>query len=238
MKVKDYFLELYHRLFILLFTFGLNFVILFYYKEQLIYLIGQHQQSLIPSFISTSLAEIFLVFLKLSFFLAFYFSYPVILAQVAFFIIPGLYKYEYKIVRNFFVISILLYLIATIFTTKVFLPYCWAFFSSFQLQASENLINLQLEPRIADYLNFFFETFLLLNLVLHLFLVFIFFLRKVTLDFIVKYRKVFYLGFFIFATLVTPPDVGSQLLVGSFFICFFEIFLFSLFVTKEYQKGE
>ena len=131
-----------------------------------------------------------------------------------------------------------MFFITTIFTAKVFLPYCWKFFSSFQLHAKENLINLQLEPRIADYLNFFFESFLLLNLVLHAFLSFIFFLHKVTLDFIVKYRKLFYLSFFIFATLLTPPDVSSQLFVGLLFVCFFEIFLFSLFVTQEYQKGE
>lgn len=238
MKVKQYFFELYHRLFILLFTLGLNFCVLFFYKEQLIYLIGQHQESVIPSFISTSLTEIFIVFIKLSFFLAFYFAYPVILAQLCFFLIPGLYKYEYKIIRNFFIVSIILYLLTTIFTAKFFLPYCWKFFASFQLQAAKSLVNLQLEPRIADYLNFFFETFLLLNVVLHVFLIFIFFLRKVTLDFIVKYRRFFYLTFFLFATLLTPPDITSQIFVGLMFLFFFEIFLLSMFITKEYQKGE
>lgn len=238
MKVKQYFFELYHRLFVLLFTIGLNFSVLFFYKEQLIYLIGQHQESVIPSFISTSLTEIFIVFIKLSFFLALYFSYPIIIAQLSFFLIPGLYKYEYKLIRNFFFISVILYLVTTVFTAKVFLPYCWKFFTSFQLQPTKNLVNLQLEPRIADYLNFFFETLLLLNLVLHGFLIFLFFLRRVTLDFVVKYRKFFYLSFFVFATLLTPPDISSQILVGLLFLFFFEIFLLSMFITKEYQKGE
>lgn len=238
MKVKQYFFELYQRLFVLLFTLVLNFSVLFFYKEQLIYLIGQHQESVIPSFISTSLTEIFIVFIKLSFFLAFYFSYPVILAQLCFFLIPGLYKYEYKIIRNFFIVSIILYLITTLFIAKIFLPSCWKFFASFQLQATKNLVSLQLEPRIDDYLNFFFETFLMLNLVLHVFLIFIFFLRKVTLDFIVKHRRFFYLTFFLFATFLTPPDISSQVFVGLMFLVFFEIFLLSMFITKEYKKGE
>lgn len=238
MKVTRYFLEIYNRLLILLLTWGLNFFILFYYKEQIVYILGQHQETTFPYFISTSLTEIFFVYIKLSSFLAFYFAYPIIVIQLALFIIPGLYKYEYLVVRNFLLLSIMLYIGTTIFTYKVFLPYCWKFFSSFQLKAEESLISLHLEARIEDYLSFFFETYFLLNAILHIFLIFLFLLYKITLNYILKYRKLFYLLFFIFATLMTPPDVISQIIVGLFFLVFFEIFLFSLFLSYEYKKGE
>ena len=238
MKVTRYFLEIYNRLLILLLTWGLNFFVLFYYKEQIVYILGQHQETTFPYFISTSLTEIFFVYIKLSSFLALYFAYPIIVIQLALFIIPGLYKYEYLVVRNFLLLSIMLYIGTTIFTYKVFLPYCWKFFSSFQLKAEESLISLHLEARIADYLSFFFETYFLLNAILHIFLIFLFLLYKITLNYILKYRKLFYLLFFIFATLMTPPDVISQIIVGLFFLVFFEIFLFSLFLSYEYKKGE
>lgn len=238
MRVTRYFLEIYNRLLILILTWSLNFLVLFYYKEQIIYILGQHQEAVFPYFISTSLTEIFFVYLKLSSFLAFYFAYPIIVIQLAIFIIPGLYRYEYLIVRNFFFLSIMLYICTTIFTYKVFLPYCWKFFSSFQLKAEDSLVSLHLEARIADYLSFFFETYFLLNAILHIFLIFLFLLYKITLNYILKYRKLFYLLFFIFATLMTPPDVISQLIVGTFFILFFEVFLFSLFLSYEYKKGE
>lgn len=238
MKVTRYFLEIYNRFLIILLTWSLNFFVLFYYKEQIVYILGQHQEATFPYFISTNLTEIFFVYLKLSSFLAFYFAYPIIVAQIALFIIPGLYKYEYLIVRNFFLLSILLYTATTVFTYKIFLPYCWKFFSSFQLKAEESLISLHLEARIADYLSFFFETYFLLNVILHIFLIFLFLLYKVTLNYILKYRKLFYLLFFLFATLMTPPDVISQIVVGIFFLVFFEIFLFSLFLSYEYKKGE
>lgn len=238
MKVARYFLEIYNRFLIIILTWSLNFFVLFYYKEQIVFILGQHQETTFPYFISTNLTEIFFVYLKLSSFLAFYFAYPIIVAQIALFIIPGLYKYEYLIVRNFFLLSILLYTATTVFTYKIFLPYCWKFFSSFQLKAEESLISLHLEARIADYLSFFFETYLLLNVILHIFLIFLFFLYKVTLNSILKYRKLFYLLFFLFATLMTPPDVISQVIVGIFFLVFFEIFLFSLFLSYEYKKGE
>lgn len=238
MKVTRHFLEIYNRLLILLLTWGLNFFVLFYYKEQIVYILGQHQETTFPYFISTSLTEVFFVYLKLSSFLAFYFAYPIIVIQLALFIIPGLYKYEYLVIRNFLLLSIMLYIGTTIFTYKVFLPYCWKFFSSFQLEAEESLISLHLEARIADYLSFFFETYFLLNAILHIFLIFLFLLYKTTLNSILKYRKLFYLLFFLFATLMTPPDVISQIVVGLFFLGFFEIFLFSLFLSSEYKKGE
>jgi len=238
MKITRYFLEIYNRFIILFLTWSLNFFVLFYYKEQIVYILGQHQEATFPYFISTSLTEIFFVYLKVSSFLAFYFAYPIIVIQLALFIIPGLYKYEYLIVRNFFLLSILLYIGTTFFTYKIFLPYCWKFFSSFQLKAEESLVSLHLEARIADYLSFFFETYFLLNAILHIFLIFLFLLYKITLNYILKYRKLFYLLFFIFATLMTPPDMISQIIVGIFFLVFFEIFLFSLFLSDEYKKGE
>ena len=238
MKVTTYFLEIYKRLLVLLLTWILNFLVLYFYKEEIVYLLGQHQQNNFPYFISTNLTEIFFVFIKLSFFLAFYFLYPILLIQLALFFIPALYRYEFLIIRNLFFVSIFLYITTTFFTYNIFLPYCWKFFNSFQINAEESLVSIHLETKIADYLNFFIETFLLLNIVLHFFLVFVFFLQKLTLNFIIKYRKLFYLSFFIFATLVTPPDVFSQILIGFVFVFSFEVFLYSLFLSKEYKKGE
>lgn len=238
MKVTTYLLEIYNRLLVLFLTWILNFLVLYFYKEEIIYLLGQHQQNILPYFISTNLTEIFFVFIKLSCFLAFYFLYPVLLLQIALFLLPGLYSYEYTILRNLFFLSMILYVTTTYFTYEIFLPSCWKFFNSFQLNAEENFVSIYLETRIADYLNFFTESFLLLNIILHIFLIFLFLLHKFTLNFIVKYRKFFYFSFFLFATLLTPPDIFSQIIIGSFFLFSFEIFLFSLFLSKEYKKGE
>ena len=233
MRIKIYLLEIYNRFLINLFTIFTNFIILYAYKEQVIYMLGQHQQNLFPYFISTGLTEIFLIFIKLSTFLAFYFSYPVLLIQIGFFIIPALYKYEYKIIRNYLLLSLSLYFFTTLIAYQYFLPYCWKFFSSFQMKANESIVSIHLETRISDYLSFFFEIFISLNIILHLLLIFLIFLHKFTLDSIVTYRKLIYLLLLVFATALTPPDIISQLLTGSFFVVAFELFLFSLFFSKE-----
>lgn len=233
MRIKTYLLEIYSRLLISLFTILINFVILYSYKEQVIYMLGQHQQNLFPYFISTGLTEIFFIYIKLSGFLALYFSYPLILIQITIFIIPALYNYEYKITRNYLTVSLSLYFVTSLMTYKYFLPYCWKFFSSFQMRANESMVSIHLETRISDYLNFFFEIFTSLNISLHLLLLFLIFLQKITLNSVVSYRRLIYLFLFVFATALTPPDIFSQLLIGIFFISTFEIFLFSLFFSKE-----
>lgn len=233
MRIKIYLLEIYNRLLISLFTILTNFIIFYSYKEQVIYMLGQHQQNLFPYFISTGLTEIFFIFIKLSAFLAFYFSYPIILIQTGLFLVPALYKYEYKIILNYLLLSLALYFSTTLIAYEYFIPYCWKFFSSFQMKADESLVSIHLETRISDYLNFFFEIFISLNIVLHLLLTFLIFLHKFTLDSIVAYRKLIYLLLFVFATALTPPDIISQIVTGAFFIIAFELFLFSLFFSKE-----
>lgn len=47
-----------------------------------------------------------------------------------------------------------------------------------------------------------------------------------------KYRKLFYFLFVFFSTIVTPPDVFSQLFVSFFLISFYEILTFLKIVDK------
>jgi len=95
MKIKVYMKEIQYRLFFTCFCFVFNALMIYYFKEQLIFLLGQHQNNNFPHFITTNLPEVFLCFIKLSIFLGFYFSFPITLLQFWFFLRPALYKYEY-----------------------------------------------------------------------------------------------------------------------------------------------
>lgn len=240
MKIYKYVKEIHHRLLIVLYTIIANWFILFYYKEQLAFLLGQHQINLFPYFIATNLTEIFFALFKLSFFLALYLTYPIIILQFWFFMIPGLYKYEYKIIRFLVIATIILFFASTIVTYKIFLPYCWKFFSGFELNAETTLIGIHLETRLNEYLEFFIRGFLSLNVLFHCLLIIIMVLKKINLDLLIFYRKLIYTTAFIIATIITPPDIFSQLFLGVLLILLFEFFIYYLFVLKNYQifKGE
>lgn len=238
MKIKSYIKEIQYRLFFLFLTFFGNAVIFYFYKEQLIFLLGKSQSNFFPYFISTNLTEIFFVFIKITFSLAFYFTLPCFMLQTWFFLIPALYKYEYEISKKLLIASFFLFTVCTIGTLKLFLPYCWEFFSSFQLKSQENLVGIHMELKINNYLNFFLEILFSITFLFHFFIVFLFSMKLFPIKLFIKFRKVVYFFIFMLATLFSPPDIFSQLSIGGVLILFYEIFLFSSFLRIEYKKGE
>lgn len=237
MKFLFYLQEIQYRLFIVFCCCLLNFIIIYINKEQVIYLLGQHQENIFPYFIATNLTEIFFSYIKLSIFLAFYLAYPIIILQLWFFLKPGLYQYENKILRNLIILTIILYITTNIVSYNIFLPYCWKFFSGFEFNAENFLVGIHLETRLNDYLEFFMKVFLSLNFLFHIFISFILLLKKLKLDYLVYYRKVVYLLCFIIATIGTPPDIFSQIIIGTLLILIYEAFLLSFFILSKYKRA-
>jgi len=118
------------------------------------------------------------------------------------------------------------------------LPYCWKFFSGFQLTYEDSGISVQLETRLHEYIDFFTNTLFSINLTLNFCMILSFFLLKLPTHFLTKLRKIIYFSNFIAATIITPPDILSQLITGISLIAMYELFIFSLFLTKQYKKGE
>lgn len=238
MKIKIYVKEIQLRIFFICLSFVLNFITIFYYKEQIIFSLGQHQTNNFPHFIATNLPEIFLCLIKFTTYLAFYCSFPIILIQSWVFFTPALYRYEYKIVRNFLILSLFFYFISNFILCTHLLPYCWEFFSGFQLSYEKTGISVQLEARLYEYVNFFTKTFFSINLSLNFCLFLSFFLLKFPIHVLTKLRRIVYFSNFVIATLVTPPDILSQVVIGTSLILTYELFLFSLLLTNQYKKGE
>jgi len=238
MKLKIYVKEIQFRLFFVCFCFFFNFLTLYYYKEQVIFSLGQHQTTHFPHFIATNLPEIFLCLIKFSLHLALYCTFPLIIAQFWLFIIPALYTYEHKALKYFLTLSILLYFLSNFLLCTKLLPYCWKFFSAFQLNYEHNGISVQLEARLHEYINFFTNTLFSVNLTLNCCLFLSFFLLKFPTHILIKLRKIIYFSGFIAATIITPPDVLSQIITGACLFLLYEVFVFSIFLTKQYKKGE
>jgi len=238
MKIKAYMKEFQYRLFFAFFTFILNTFMIYYFKEELIFLLAQHQNTNFPHFITTNLPEVFFCFIKLSVFLGLYFAFPILLFQCWFFFCPALYKYEYEITKNFLLISICLFVLGTFSVYKVLLPYCWTFFSAFELNYEESGVNIQLETRLHEYLNFFIQLLYTLNITIASCIFIGFLLFKFPISTLIKLRKIVYLLCFVAATVITPPDITSQLFTGLVLVFVYESFMFSLFLTQEYKKGE
>lgn len=238
MKIKTYFLELQYRFFLFLLHFSFLFLLIYLYKEEITFLILFCQKGEFPYFISTHLTEIFSVYLRLSFFLSLYGSLPFFILQLGLFLNPGLYQYESKFVQNYFCFSLLIYFIGTLLTYKIFIPYCWEFFSSFQTSSTENYVGIHFETKFNSYCNFFLKSLFFLQFSFQLLGFLFFFLPRFQPSFYKISRKLIYFIFLGIATLITPPDVFSQILLATSLCVLYEGFVFFVLLNIEYKRAK
>ena len=117
------------------------------------------------------------------------------------------------------------------------MPYIWEFFISFQSQSQG--VSVFFEAKITDYLAFYVVVYTVSIILTQLFVLILLVLDSVPnkKTYIRTTRKVFYSSFVIISTLVTPPDIISQLAISSCFILFYELLamlvVFKAFVCKS-----
>lgn len=163
--------------------------------------------------IYTHLAEGFIVQLKVGFFTAIFVTFPVFANQMWAFVAPGLYKHEKRAILPFLVASPVLFVLGAALVYYFVIPLAWKFLLGFQTTGAQTALPIELEAAIGDYL----------SLVMSLILAFgIAFQMPVLLVLLAKVgiissaglkdkRRYAIIGIFVFAAVVTPPDVISQL---------------------------
>ena len=230
----SYFLEIRNRLLLVMFGWIFTAFICYFYKETLLFLLIKPNfasTNPIPIyFIFTSITEIFSTYLKLVYFLSNQICIICFLYHVLLFITPGLFHSEYKLLRKIFFISLLFFFFSIVILNTAILPACWSFFLSFQKTIVNNSVSLYFEAKINEYLKFYINLYFMCNLSCQMFMIIVLFLFyiKGELKLIKKFRKIFYLAFVIFATIITPPDVTTQLILSSIMICIHEVLIFSV----------
>jgi sec-independent protein translocase protein TatC len=230
----SYFLEIQNRFLLVVFGWVFTGFVCYFYKETLLFLLIKPNFFLtkpIPIyFIFTSITEIFSTYLKLVYFLSNQICIICFLYHVLLFLSPGLYYSEYKFLKRIFVISLSFFFLSICILNTAILPACWDFFLSFQKTIINNSVSLYFEAKINEYLKFYINLYFMCNLSCQMFMIIILFLIYIKGDskLIKKFRKIFYLSFVTFATIITPPDVLTQLILSSGMICIYEVLIFSV----------
>ena len=239
--LSKYFNEIKNRLLLILLSGGLSILTCYIYKETLLFLtletfIKNYENTSNLYLISTTITEIFSSYLKLSYFISIQFTLIIFLYQIIIFLAPGLYQKEYnKLIKIMFIIIIIL-LINIILFHKLILPFFWNFFLSFQSSFQNKNINVYFEGKFNEYLNFYISSYITINITINLFLTqfIIIDLVKNKTKFIKNNRKIFFLLFAIVSTLITPPDIISQIILIILFSILFEITLIIIILKTNY----
>jgi sec-independent protein translocase protein TatC len=238
-----YFFEFRNRLSYLLISCLFFFVISFFYKEALLYFLVKinifQSKTNFSYFIYTHLTEVFSTYLLLSFITSLYLSFPIFIIHLFYFIRPGLYPFEYKLFKKFILICICVWFLNNILTYYFFVPFIWNYFCYFDSNILQGPLNLYFEAKLNEYIDLLVSLYILTNLVSQIFFwIYLFILNYNPFDliFINKSRKYLYLLIFIFASLLTPPDVISQLLFAIPLLILSEFIIIFFLFKNEYLK--
>lgn len=209
--------ELRNRLFLSLFVwflsagfvyfFGISFLWDFLIRPlQDIY--GGHT----PTFVFFTLPSAFLMHLKLAGWGGFILTLPFIFWQIWCFLSPALYQKERRLLARFFLIAPLLFMIGVCFCYFFILSNAWNFFVNHEFTHNGKAM-LAYIPQIEPYVSLTLDLLLAfgLSFELPLLLLSLGFLGILDAQSLAEKRRYVIVGLFIFAAVVTPPDVLSQL---------------------------
>ena len=188
--------------------------------------------------IFTALQEAFLTYLKVSFFVAIFFTSPVILMQVWKFIAPGLYKNEKKALFPYLLATPVLFLLGGLLVYYLVMPLAIKFFLSFETPSLSNSLPIQLEAKVNEYLSLIMKMIFAFGLSFQLPVVLNLLARIGVVDskFLKDRRKYVIVIIFSFAALLTPPDPITQIGLAIPLLILYELSIFSVNIIEKKNK--
>lgn len=227
--------ELRMRLIKIIFCFFIACLFSYLLSDYFLYFLLLPLNKIYPqaNIIYTDLSELFFVYLKISIYYGFIFTLPFLLYQIYKFISPGLLVKEKKIVLLIFIISPLLFILATALVYFVILPKAWGFFISFA--EKNHLTSLNLEAKISEYVNLTMQLTWGFGVAFQMPVIIMLFalVNIINSKNLSEYRRISTVLIFLIAGILTPPDIFSQFALAIPMLLLYE---FCILLCKKVEK--
>ena len=237
--IYKYLLEIKYRFFFSLFAWIFVILNCYYFIVVLLYVfmrfsIKSNDTGLVY-FLTTDVAEVFVAYAQLSYYIGNQMVLIFIYLQVFVFLSTGLYPFERSYFKAVMVITIVGWISCVLTINNLIFPTSWNFFLRFQEYLSFQNVIFYFEIKLNEYLKFYKSIYYLCTLLYQIIVLFFIFLDlfKTNLFIVKKLRKVFYLFFFIFSTFLTPPEVIYQLIISIFIIIMYELTIICVIFKNE-----
>lgn len=162
--------------------------------------------------IYTALYEAFFTYIKVAFFGGAFLAFPVIASQIYLFVAPGLYRSEKRAFLPFLVASPVLFVLGAALAYYFIFPVAWRFFLSFETPTGAGGLPIELQAKVSEYLDLVMKLIFAFGIAFQL-PVLLTLLAKVGIissKSLKKMRRYAYVGMFIVAAILTPPDIITQ----------------------------
>lgn len=230
----DHLIELRKRLIYCIVALVVTFFVCFYFSEDIFAFLLQPLKAAGQStVIYTQIFEAFFVQVKVAFFAAMMISFPIIANQFWQFVAPGLYKKEKKALLPFLLATPLLFLAGAAMAYFIAVPMALHFLLSFQ--GNVGGVEREALPAISNYLTFIMQFLFGFGLAFLLPVLMLLLARAgiVTRRQLVSVRRYAIVASFAVAAVLTPPDVGSQLLLAIPLCLLYELGLIAIWITER-----
>lgn len=239
-----YLRELFFRFKYSLNSLVLVFLICFKYKTILFILFTYpvlfdktQSQYNITHFIYTHPVELFNIYFLLITLYGCFLLLPYIFWQCIDFLKSSLHQNEYKRLKRVLTNTFCSFLIINVFSFLIILPKVWVLVNKFNYYAGLNQeINFFFELKVSDYFSFFLSYLYYINIFIIILFITYTFINYLGLKELIRRKKLFIFLNIVFATLLSPPDVSSQLIVLFFLTLIFEYTIYFYIFFFKFKK--
>jgi sec-independent protein translocase protein TatC len=232
----DHLIELRKRLLWSCAALAVAFCICFYFARPIfavlvhpLFVAGQSK------LIYTQIFEAFFVEIKVAFFSAIMLAFPVIANQIWLFVAPGLYRKEKRALLPFLLATPILFGLGASLAYFVAIPLALHFLLGSNFQGNIGGVQQEALPAVGNYLTFVMQ-FLFgfgFAFLLPVLLMLLEASGIVTRSQLVAARRYAYVGAFGIAMVLTPPDIGSMMLLAIPLCILYELTLIATWFTER-----
>jgi sec-independent protein translocase protein TatC len=232
MPLLDHLIELRRRLFFSMIAFVAMFIVCWIFKFRIYGFLAAPLDEILArrpelqgSLIGIGLTRPFLTYIKVAVFGAAFLGFPVFATQLWLFVAPGLYRSEKRAMLPFLIATPVLFVMGAAIAYYFVFPVAWNFFLYYFGPTGSDGLNIKPQIDVNEYLNLVmkllfafgltFEVPVLLTLLARVGIISSTGMRRV--------RRYAYVGTFIVAAVLAPPDVYSQLALAILLILLYEI---------------